>query len=381
MGYVLLTLLAGGTVYALTTFLNRPVPAPLGIEQNLAKNDLPIEPAPNLVPRSGTVRNPSTNATPKTPTPIKSPPPLGMVSIPAGDFVMGTADGKVEEKPIHRVKVSAFFMDEHEVTNAEFRKFVEATNFVTLAEKPIDWEEMKKNLPPGTPKPPDSDLVPSSLVFTPPAEATDLNNWQQWWRLIPGADWKHPEGPKSNIQGKDNHPVVQVAFTDAEAYAKWAGKRLPTEAEWEYAARGGLVGKRYTWGDDKPGDDNGRVANIWQGKFPVQNLKTDGYDRTAPVKSYPANGYGLYDTAGNVWEWCSDWYQPRYPGEDQVNPKGPKVSIDEHGLQMPRRVTRGGSFLCHSSYCEAYRTGARQGSDVDTSMSHTGFRCVLSIEE
>jgi formylglycine-generating enzyme len=335
MVYAFLVLAAGGTVYALTSFLNRPVP-----------------------------------------------PPPGMVRIPAGEFQMGTPGGKREEQPVHTVKLAAFFLDEHEVTNAQFRKFVEATNYVTNAEKPIDWEEFKKNVPAGTPKPPDSELVPSSLVFVPPtAETVDLANWRQWWRLVPGADWKHPEGPGSNIQGKDNHPVVHIAFADAEAYAKWAGKRLPTEAEWEYAARGGLVGKRYTWGDDKPTDDAGKFANIWQGRFPSQNLKTDGYERTAPVKSYPANGYGLYDMGGNVWEWCSDWYQPRYLDETQVNPKGPKMGYEEHEPLIPKRVTRGGSFLCHSSYCEAYRTGARQGSDTETSMNHTGFRCAMSIEE
>lgn len=312
--------------------------------------------------------------------------PVGMVWIPGGEFIMGSEhDGAPgNERPAHPVKVDPFWMDEQEVTNAEFRKFVEATGYVTTAEKPPDWEEIKKQVPPGTPKPAADVLVAGSMVFTPTPGKVPLNNAAQWWRFLPGACWKHPEGPETNIDGRDDHPVVHVSWDDAVAYATWAGKRLPTEAEWEFAARGGLAGKKYVWGDEPPGEDS-KLGNIWQGEFPHQNLKLDGYERTAPVKSYPANGYGLYDMAGNAWEWCSDWYRAdaykQRAGEGVlVNPIGPAESWDPHDALAgsPKRVMRGGSFLCHVTYCESYRPGARRGTTPDTGMSHVGFRCVRS---
>jgi sulfatase modifying factor 1 len=307
--------------------------------------------------------------------------PEGMVWIPEGEFVMGTPGETAQrnEQPSHRVRVNGFYMDEHEVTNAQFRVFVEATGYKTTAEKKPDWEEMKKQLPPGTPKPADTELVPGSLVFTPPKKAVPMNNAAQWWSWTPGACWQHPEGPASDLTGRENHPVVHVSWDDATAYAKWAGKRLPTEAEWEYAARGGLVSKKYCWGDEGLTDTDGKQANIWQGTFPNDNTKADGYDRTAPVKSYPANGYKLYDMAGNVWEWCADWYRAdAYKGTEGLtrNPTGPVDFWDPSEPLVPKRVSRGGSFLCHASYCESYRPAARRGTSNDTGMSHLGFRCV-----
>ena len=308
-------------------------------------------------------------------------PSSGMVWIPGGEFVMG-ANGDTRQKnelPAHTVRVDGFFMDATEVTNAEFRAFVEATDYVTTAEKPVDWEELKKQFPPGTPKPLDERLVPGSLVFTPPNAAVPTNDMTRWWNWTAGACWKHPEGPGSNLNGREDHPVVQVSWDDATAYAKWAGKRLPTEAEWEFAARGGLDRKRFPWGDDSPNDTNTFRANIWQGAFPHQNTKADNWNRTAPVKCFAPNGYGLYDMGGNVWEWCSDWYRAdAYIGRTgvTVNPTGPNTFWDPNEPLVPKRVNRGGSFLCHVSYCESYRPAARRGTGVDTGMSHIGFRCV-----
>lgn len=308
-------------------------------------------------------------------------PPDGMVLVPAGEFEMGTAGDTANrnEQPAHRARLSAFYIDATEVTNAAFRKFVAATNYVTTAEKKPDWEEMKKQLPPGTPEPAAGTLVAGSLVFTPPAGAVPTTDASRWWAWVPGASWRHPEGPASNLDGRDDHPVVHVSWDDAAAYATWAGKRLPTEAEWEYAARGGLAGKRFAWGDAAPTETDGGRANIWQGTFPNRNTKADGWDRTAPVKSYPANGYGLYDTAGNVWEWCGDWYRAdAYVGRKgvTVNPGGPADFWDPNEPLVPKRVMRGGSFLCHATYCESYRPAARRGNATDTGMSHVGFRCV-----
>ncbi|MDR3712271.1 MAG: formylglycine-generating enzyme family protein [Puia sp.] len=307
-----------------------------------------------------------------------------MVKIPGGEFLMGAADreGRPDEYPRHHVRVDAFLMDATEVTNAQFRKFVEATGYITTAEKKPDWEELKKQLPPGTPKPPDSLLVASSLVFTPPGNPVeDLRDVGQWWSWVKGADWKHPQGPGSTIKGKDNYPVVQVSWDDANAYAKWAGKRLPTEAEWEFAARGGLVGQPYTWGSE-PIDEGKPKANTWQGHFPDKNLATDGYDRAAPVASFPPNPYGLSDMAGNVWEWCSDWYDANYykelAGSLAVNPRGPSKSYDPDEPATPKHTVRGGSFLCYASYCASYRVSARMKTSPDTGLEHTGFRCVVS---
>jgi sulfatase modifying factor 1 len=315
-------------------------------------------------------------------TPEGGPP--GMVWIPGGEFTMGTDSdlGWPDEKPAHRVRVDGFWMDATEVTNAQFHAFVEATSYVTTAEKPPSLEEIMKQLPPGTPPPPPEKLVAGSLVFRPTKGPTDLRDYSQWWHWTAGASWRHPEGPDSNLDGKGDHPVVHVCWDDAEAYARWAGKRLPTEAEWEFAARGGLEGKTYVWGDE-PFSKVKPQCNIWQGEFPYRNTAQDGYERTAPAKSYPPNGYGLYDMAGNVWEWCADWYQHdlyrQRAGRGLVqNPTGPEHSSDPTRSFMPLRVQRGGSFLCNDSYCSRYRPSARHGCSPDTGMSHVGFRCVQS---
>ncbi len=308
----------------------------------------------------------------------------GMVRIPAGEFMMGAPDGDTlvrdDEKPRHKVSVESFWMDETEVTNAQFRAFVAATNYVTTAERKPDWEEMKKQLPPGTPKPPDDVLVAGSLVFRQPSGPVPLNNPANWWEWTPGADWRHPAGPGSSIEGMDNFPVVHVSWDDAVAYAKWAGKRLPTEAEWEWAARGGITDAIFAWGND-PIDQGAARTNTWQGTFPNQNTLRDGHLLAAPVKSFPANGYGLYDISGNVWEWCSDWYRnDTYATDNRPegvrNPVGPSTSYDPDEPGMPKRVQRGGSFLCHDSYCASYRVAARMKSSPDTGLIHSGFRCV-----
>jgi sulfatase modifying factor 1 len=313
--------------------------------------------------------------------------PAGMVWISSGEFIMGTDDVRSfpNERPAHRVHVEGLWIDEHDVTNAEFAKFVQATGYFTTAERKPDWEELKKELPPGTPKPDDSVLVAGSLVFTPSSRPVPLDDLSAWWRWVPGACWRHPEGPGTSIEGRENHPVVQVSWYDAVAYAKWAGKRLPTEAEWEFAARGGLEGKRYPWGDEfRP--DGKYMANTWQGLFPVTNTAEDGFVGTSPVKSFPPNGYCLYDMAGNVWQWCSDWYRvdafTELASENICrNPAGPAESWDPADPHTPKRVVKGGSFLCNPSYCESYRPSARRGTPPDTGSSHTGFRCVISAEE
>ncbi len=310
----------------------------------------------------------------------------GMVWIPGGEFTMGTdLDlGWAEEKPAHRVRVDGFWMDETDVTNAQFRRFVEETGYVTTAERPPNVDEILAQLPPGTKKPPQENLVPGALVFTPTKGAVDLRDFSQWWKWTPGANWRHPEGPGSDLAGRDDHPVVQVSWDDAVAYAKWVGKRLPTEAEWEFAARGGLDNQPYVWGSDAPSDTNIR-ANIWQGEFPHQNTARDGFVRTSPVRAFAPNGYGLYDMSGNVWQWCSDWYQVKLYRERAghglvVNPQGPDKSFDPRQPYSPLRVQKGGSFLCNDSYCTRYRPSARHGCPPDTGMSHIGFRCVLSAE-
>jgi len=310
--------------------------------------------------------------------------PNAMVWIRGGEFVMGSdhPGAPANERPAHRVRVDGFWMDDHEVTNAEFRQFVEATGYVTTAEKPPDWEQLKKQLGPSAAKPRPENLVAGSMVFSPPNRPVPLNNASQWWKWVPGACWKHPEGPDSNLSACEDHPVVHVSWDDAVAYARWARKRLPTEAEWEFAARGGLVGTTYTWGDDPPAAGV-RFANVWQDVFPHENTRLDGFERTAPVRSFPPNEFGLYDMAGNVWEWCADWYDvyayTRIAGTGiVVNPQGPADFWDLYDPQIPKRVTRGGSYLCHISYCEGYRPGARRGTAQDTGMSHVGFRCVKS---
>jgi len=304
----------------------------------------------------------------------------GMVWIKPGTFMMGgdNSQAQADEYPKHRVTVNGFWMDTTEVTNAQFAKFVQATGYITTAERKPDWNELKKQLPPGTPKPADSLLVPASLVFDPPSHPVDLNDYTQWWAWKSGADWKHPHGPGSNIKGKDNYPVVHISWYDAEAYCKWVGKRLPTEAEWEWAARGGLQNKIYPWGDE-PIEQGKPKANTWQGHFPNNNTKWHKYYGLAPTASFPPNGYGLYDMAGNVWEWCADYYNYNYYktiAKGANNPKGPTTSYDPDEPYTKKRVIRGGSFLCNDSYCSGYRVARRMKSTEDSGMEHLGFRCV-----
>lgn len=319
--------------------------------------------------------------------PAPKPAPAGMVWIPGGEFSMGCTDprndlcgGKEpmdDARPVHRVSVNTFWMDRTEVTNAEFARFVAATAYLTIAER----KPRAEDYPGATP----DQLVAGSVVFSPPGEAVPLDNALRWWRYVPGANWRHPTGPGSTIKDHDNDPVVHVAYADAEAYAIWAGKRLPTEAEWEFAARGGLAGKRYTWGDDLTVDGKW-MANIWQGAFPYKNSGDDGFVGIAPVASYPANAYGLHDMAGNAWEWCSDWYRPDAYARDVRhavngvvrNPRGPSQteSQDPQEPGVPKRVQRSGSFLCTDQYCTRYMVGSRGKAAPDTGTNHAGFRCV-----
>ncbi len=309
----------------------------------------------------------------------------GMVLIPGGLFEMGgdNEQASPDEYPKHKVQVSPFYMDITEVTNAQFQKFVMATGYITTAEKKPDWEELKKTVPPGTPKPPDSLLQAASLVFKSSASPVDLNDYSQWWSWVKGANWKHPEGPNSSINGKDNYPVVQVSWDDAVAYCKWAGKQLPTEAEWEFAARGGLINSIYPWGNEHVNTGKPK-ANSWEGKFPYLNEKKDGFITVAPAKSYTPNGYGLYDMAGNVWEWCSDWYNADYyktiSNNTAVDPPGPDKSYDPQDPYTPKRSLKGGSFLCNDAYCSGYRVARRMKSSPDTGLEHTGFRCVKKLQ-
>ena len=308
--------------------------------------------------------------------------PEGMVWIPGGVFSMGGDNNQArqDEFPKHSVELNGFFMDATEVTNSQFAKFVAATGYITTAEKDIDWEEIKKQMPADTPKPDAQTLKAASLVFVPTVGEVNLQDYGQWWNWSHGANWKHPRGIGSDIVGKDNHPVVHVSWDDANAYSKWAGKRLPTEAEWEYAARGGLENNIYTWGNQKV--DEGKIhCNYFQGSFPYKNEGVDNFTGAAPVKSFEANGYGLYNMAGNVWEWCSDLYLNSYYDEFNnvklaKNPQGPTKSFDPDEPTVPKRAMRGGSFLCNESYCSGYRVSARMKSSADSSMEHLGFRCV-----
>jgi formylglycine-generating enzyme required for sulfatase activity len=297
------------------------------------------------------------------------PPPPGMVWVPPGEFLMGSVEEEYADAlPRHRVVVRGFWMDATEVTNAQFAEFVAATGYVTVAERTPEARDFP-NVPPQR-------LVPGSLVFTPPQEEVGLDDPYRWWRYVPGADWRHPEGPGSSIQDRMDHPVVHVCWYDAVAYATWAGKRLPTEAEWEWAARGGLKDQVYSWGNElRPA---GRwLANVWQGRFPRENTLEDGFYATAPVASFPPNGYGLYDMAGNVWEWCADWYRPDYYAySPRFDPTGPPDSFDPAEPGVPKRVQRGGSFLCSELYCVRYKVGTRGKGAPDTGSNHVGFRCV-----
>lgn len=311
--------------------------------------------------------------------------PEGMVLIEGGTFMMGAVGNLTlpREYPRHPVSLSSFYMDTHEVTNAEFKKFVDETGYVTIAERPIDWEELKKQLPPGTPKPPDENLRPGSLLFKLRPGVTDLTNYFQWWEWTVGTNWRHPEGPNSTIEGKDDHPVVHIAYADAKAYAKWAGKRLPTEAEWEYAAQGGLEDPIYPWGD-KDVNETPYECNFFQGQFPSYNSGDDGYALSAPVGSFKPNGYGLYDMAGNVWEIVNDKFDETYYStlpQDKpiVNPKGSSRSFYAQNNFGTHTVIKGGSFLCNDSYCASYRISAKMPLETDSAMNHVGFRCVADV--
>ena len=309
--------------------------------------------------------------------------PAGMAWIAGGEFLMGS-DISAESlcglpgvtrdsQPVHRVYVDGFWMDKTEVTNEEFEKFAKATGYVTVAERTPTREEF--------PTAPPENLVAGSVVFTPPDHPVELNDHYQWWNYVKGANWRHPLGPDSDLKGKEQFPVVHVAYMDAEAYAKWAGKRLPTEAEWEFAARGGEKQKLYTWGDElKP--NNKWMANIYQGQFPLHDTGADGFVGLAPVAQFPTNGYGLFDMAGNVWEWCTDWYRPDYysqlakDGAVARNPRGPDSPFDPSEPNERKRVQRGGSFLCTDQYCTRYMVGTRGKGEVSSASNHLGFRCV-----
>lgn len=318
----------------------------------------------------------------------------GMVKITGGEFSMGgNAQGAVnnlpgtqprpDEFPNHKVSVNGFWMDETEVTNAQFSEFVKATGYVTTAEKAILLEDIMAQLPPGSPEPDPELLVAGSLVFVyPDKNARDLqvNNW---WKFEKGASWKMPQGELSSTKGKEDHPAIHISWYDASAYARWAGKRLPTEAEWEYAARGGQADQVYPWGNELKNDDKTK-ANFWQGEFPIFNQELDGFEKTAPVRSFAPNGYGLYDMAGNIWEWCDDWFHHEYyqclvDNKLSDNPQGPEGSFDPYQPSVPVKVVRGGSFLCNDSYCSGYRAGSRMKSSPDTGLEHTGFRCVRDL--
>ncbi|NDC54066.1 MAG: formylglycine-generating enzyme family protein [Planctomycetia bacterium] len=317
------------------------------------------------------------------PTPAPGAAPAGMAWIPGGEFSMGCLDPRslphggpdpmTDARPVHRVRVAGFWMDTTEVTNARFAEFVAATGYVTVAERVPEAADF-----PGVPP---ENLVAGSVVFTPPALAVPLDDHLRWWAYVKGADWRHPTGPDSSLEGRDRDPVVHVAYEDAEAFARWAGKRLPTEAEWEFAARGGLTGGVYPWGDEfRPG---GRwMANTWQGRFPDHNTAADGYAGLAPVGTYPPNAYGLFDMSGNVWEWCADWYRPdsyaqvAASGAIADDPRGPGSSLDPREPGQAKRVQRGGSYLCSEAYCARYIVGTRGKGEISSATNHIGFRCV-----
>jgi formylglycine-generating enzyme len=313
-------------------------------------------------------------------SPARSPKTTDMVRVPGGTFRMGSDFHYPEEAPAHRVTVSGFWIDRSPVTNEQFRRFVEETGYVTLAE--------------ATPDPADSPNLRAemrhagSLVFVKPGGPVDLRHIDNWWKFMAGANWRHPQGPHSSIRGRERHPVVHVAFRDAEKYAEWAGKSLPTEAEWEYAARGGLEEKAFAWGDEfTPGGRH--MANTWQGQFPWQNLIQDGYTGTSPVDAFPLNRFGIYDMIGNVWEWTTDWYQPRHAEEAAKtcciprNPRGGDAQNSYDPLQpserIPRKVLKGGSHLCAPNFCRRYRPSARLPEPIDTSTCHLGFRCIVRV--
>jgi formylglycine-generating enzyme required for sulfatase activity len=303
-----------------------------------------------------------------------------MAWVPGGTFLMGSNEHYPEEAPAHKVTVDGFWIDRHAVTNADFRRFVETTGWVTIAECPADPSDYPGARP--------EMLVPSSVVFRKPAHRVDLGNPGNWWDYVPGANWRHPRGPDSSLQGLWKHPVVHVAYEDAAAYARWTGKQLPTEAEWEFAARGGLDGAEFAWAGGELAPAGRHLANTWQGEFPWQNTAEDGFEWTAPVGTFPANGYGLHEMTGNVWEWTSDWYQDH--GKLTSRPccalDNPRGGLAEHShdprlphVRIPRKVMKGGSFLCAPNYCRRYRPAARMAQPVDTSTCHLGFRCIKRV--
>jgi formylglycine-generating enzyme required for sulfatase activity len=319
--------------------------------------------------------------------------PKSMVWIPGGEFMMGSEHvlARPNERPAHRVRLHGFWMDRTHVTNAQFAAFVGATGYVTTAEHQPDWETLRVQVPEGTPRPPDSQMVAGAMVFVGTGRPVPLDDWSRWWAFVPGADWRHPQGPGSDIAGKDDHPVVQVSYEDAHAFAHWSGKRLPTEAEWEFAARGGLEQATYSWGEEFTVNGQ-RMANTWDTQarpFPVVSARAGGAAGTSRVKTFPANGYGLYDMTGNAWQWVADWYRADYfqqlSGQGLVqDPHGPPDSYDPVDRftppRAPKRVTRGGSFLCNQDYCLSYRPSARRGNDPYNPMSHIGFRLVMDAE-
>ncbi|MEO9893885.1 formylglycine-generating enzyme family protein [Aurantibacter sp.] len=313
--------------------------------------------------------------------------PKGMTWVAGASFLQGAvAQDKMamgHESPNFKVAVDGFFMDVTEVTNAQFSKFVKETGYITVAERALDWEEMKKQLPAGTPKPHDSIMQPGSLTFKKAKSSVpNLYDFSQWWNWTIGANWKHPNGPDSSIKGLDNNPVVHIAYEDAMAYCEWIGHRLPTEAEWELAARADNTDKIFTWGDDASGLST--KVNSWEGEFPVSNTKADGFEARSPVKSYPPNDNGLYDMAGNVWEWTSDWYNTNYYNEvanqenELYNPQGAASAFNERDPYAKEKVMKGGSFLCNASYCASYRISARMATSLDSSLEHLGFRTVAT---
>jgi formylglycine-generating enzyme required for sulfatase activity len=313
------------------------------------------------------------------PTQPGDPPAKDMVWIPGGVFTMGSDAHYPEEAPAHGVTVRAFWIDRYAITNQQFARFVEETKYVTVAERapdPDDYPGAKPEL-----------LVPASSVFVKPAKRVDMRNAYNWWTWVPGANWRHPQGPQSSLSGLSKHPVVHVAWADALAFATWAGKDLPTEAEFEFAARGGTDGTEYAWGDEfAPGGK--QMANTWQGEFPYENLRTDGFEGTAPGGSFPPNGYGLYDMIGNVWEWTADWYEDGHAAASSCCASDDRRGAEERsydpatpGITIPRRVIKGGSHLCAPNYCRRYRPAARMAQAIDTGTSHLGFRCVVRPQE
>jgi formylglycine-generating enzyme len=299
--------------------------------------------------------------------------PEGMAYIPGGTYKMGSADGAHDEQPVHEVTVKPFFMDKTEVTNEQWSAFAKATGYVSLAERPLSEKDIPGLLPEFVGK-------TVSLCLRPPAGQVDLSQFPTWWAPVIGANWRHPNGEGTTVEGKEKHPVVHISWIDAQAYCKWAGKRLPTEAEWEFAARGGLKEQPFVWGE-KFAPEGKQMANTWQGKFPQENSGEDGFKETSPVGAFAANGYGLYDMAGNVWEWTGDWYHPEYyKTSPRESPRGPDNSYDPDEPGTMKRVTRGGSWMCADSYCRGYRPSARMKTSPDTGLQNTGFRCVQDVK-